>query len=69
MVPMKPFDPIPPPADAALATAHDLHSSLSQAFPPTVANFDKLYVAWKETWNSLEVQASSRYERTRSPRL
>lgn len=64
---MKPFDLIPPPADAVVATAHDLHSSLRQAFPPAVANFDRLYAAWKDTWDSPEIQANSRYGIARSP--
>ena len=59
---MGPFDPIPPPAENALSTTQLVHSKLQKAFPPAVANFDKLFEAWKATWHTPEMEHEAKYE-------
>lgn len=59
---MRPYDPIPPPAEATLSTVHQLHTSLSKTYTPAVTNFESLYAAWKATWFSPEMELEPKYE-------
>ena len=53
---MSPYEPVPPPADEAVATAHQLHASLKDSYPSAVSQFESLFSAWKATWNTPEMQ-------------
>ena len=56
VTPMTAYEPVPPPAEEAVATANQLHASLEDSYGPAVSNFETLFDAWKATWETPEMQ-------------
>ena len=58
--PMHAYEDVPPPAEEAVTTAHKVYGSLEASYQPAVANFEKLFDAWKATWHSPEMALESK---------
>ncbi|KAI0977521.1 hypothetical protein F4678DRAFT_413336 [Xylaria arbuscula] len=58
---MGPYDPIPPPSQAAQESAISHYDNITKSYPTLVEEFESRFYAWKSTWHpSLSSNARER---------